>query len=327
MGEKSTLLTPSLDSVVSRLGFGKYQYKLMFLSGVALLADGAEMAVLSLLTTILKTEWHLTQFSLGMLGSCMFLGMVLGTIFSALYADDIGRVSIMKVGTAAAFGSAICAAMAPEFFSFVVLRTITGISIGLCLPCSASYSLEICPKNYRGCFMISLELFFVFGQIAAVLMAFLLIPDLVGHNWRYLLLCSAIPMGISAVSLHFGVVESPFFYSSKGYGEESVASLNLIAQTNGQPQLTTQEKESICGIKPQMQGNGFSKLKIVFNRKYVGQTLLLMFLWFIAVFEFYGMVFILPKSLAIGQDNKAFVLWGMLVMALVQIPSTLTNMW
>lgn len=327
MGEKTTLLSPSVDSVVSRLGFGKYQLKLMFLSGAALLADGAEMAVLSLLTAVLKTEWQLNQLSLGALGSSMFLGMVVGTIFSALYADDIGRVSIMKVGTATAFGSAVCAALAPEFYSFVALRTITGLSIGLCLPCSASYCLEICPKDYRGCFMISLELFFVIGQISAVLFAFWLIPDLEGHNWRYLLLCSAIPMGVASVSLHFGVVESPYFFTSKGNSEEAIASLNFIAKVNRQPELSPHEVQAIYDIKQQSQDKGFSKIKVILNKQYIGQTLLLMVLWFIAVFEFYGMVFILPKSLAIGQDSKAFVLWGMLAMSLVQIPSTLVNMW
>jgi putative MFS transporter len=327
MDEKTTLLAPSLDSVISRIGFGRYQFKLIFLSGVALFADGSEMAVLSLLTAVLRTEWHLSEGSLGMLGSSMFLGMVLGTIVSALYADDYGRLPIMKVGTAAAFISAVCAALAPEFYSFIVLRSLTGFGIGLCLPSSASYSLEICPKDYRGCFMISLELFFVAGQIFAVLMALWLIPNLEGHNWRYLLLCSAIPMGVSAVSLHFGVVESPFFYSSKGQPTESLASLSFIANTNNKPALTPQEVTAISSLKVETQDRGFSKLKTVFSTKLASQTLLLMFLWFVAVFEFYGMVFILPKSLAISQDNKAYVLWGMLVMALVQIPSTLVNMW
>jgi len=50
------LNSKNIDSILKRIGFGRAHYLAGSLAGIAVMADGMELTLLSLLTTILEEE-------------------------------------------------------------------------------------------------------------------------------------------------------------------------------------------------------------------------------------------------------------------------------
>lgn len=101
-------------------------------------------------------------------------------------------------------------AFMPEYWTFILCRTVVGFGIGLGVPVAASFVTEVCPAKYRGAYMISFQLFFIIGTIIIIVSAFIFTPDLEEGNWRALLVIAASPLAIDCV-LIFWLVESPFY--------------------------------------------------------------------------------------------------------------------
>lgn len=57
------------------------------LAGIAVMADGMELTLLGLLTTILEDEWDLSTLQLGFMAGVVFIGMVIGAGISAITGD------------------------------------------------------------------------------------------------------------------------------------------------------------------------------------------------------------------------------------------------
>jgi hypothetical protein len=52
----------TIDEAVEKIGFGRFQLKLSFLTGLAWMADAMEMMVLSILAPALHCDWLLNEW-------------------------------------------------------------------------------------------------------------------------------------------------------------------------------------------------------------------------------------------------------------------------
>lgn len=77
----------NIDTIIQRIGFGRAHVIAAALAGIAVMADGMELTLLSLLTTILEEEWELTTLQLGLMAGVVFVGMVIGATTSAILGD------------------------------------------------------------------------------------------------------------------------------------------------------------------------------------------------------------------------------------------------
>lgn len=141
-------------------------------------------------------------------------------------------------------------------------------------------------------------MFFGLGQAMIVGICFLVAPDLSsGISWRYMLFGSAMTFGLSFALLLIFYYESPPFLASKELHKEAIASLEGIARINGAAPLNSPEKMAVADIRTMRMETGISKLKILYQREYFFKTLSIMYLWFLAIFTFYGIYLILPNTL------------------------------
>jgi MFS family permease len=53
--------------------------------------NGLEFLFITILVTILKKEWDMTQFQLELLISIYFIGAFFGSIYAGIIADQLGR--------------------------------------------------------------------------------------------------------------------------------------------------------------------------------------------------------------------------------------------
>jgi len=54
--------TFTVTQAVNAFGFGKFQVKLSFFTGLCWMADSMEMTILSILSPALHCEWHISRY-------------------------------------------------------------------------------------------------------------------------------------------------------------------------------------------------------------------------------------------------------------------------
>jgi len=149
----------SFDDAIQRVGYGRFQRKLMILCGLGWAADAMEVLLISFALPVIAAEWDLTPVQTGLLGTAIFLGMLAGALvwgrLSDLYGRKIGFMSTVAIDSV--FG--LLSAFAPSFAALVVLRTLTGFGVGGTLPVDYSIFAEYLPSEKRGRYLVLIESF------------------------------------------------------------------------------------------------------------------------------------------------------------------------
>jgi MFS family permease len=319
-GDRTKLANPNiLNSLLDSLGWGKFQWVVLLLVGLAIMSDGAELTVLSVLTTTLQAEWSLNAFKMAVLTGVVFFGQILGSVIVGIWGDDVGRVTILKAASLILLTFGLLSAAMPEFWSFVVIRGVTGVGSGFIGGVPTAYSSETTPLKQRGLSLVVSGAFFNIGQIYVALVSLVLLPDMDPTYWRLLIVLTAVPVMCLFPLVICYAVESPYFLATHERYDEAIDSLNAIARTNSQPALSEKDKELLLAVPFKSEGVGLSKIKLLFDEEKKCSTMLLTLLWFLAVFTYFGMLFIVPKTIGAGGGN--FMVLCILTIGVVQIPS------
>mmetsp|Transcript_13179 Transcript_13179/g.24664 ORF Transcript_13179/g.24664 Transcript_13179/m.24664 type:complete len:463 (+) Transcript_13179:301-1689(+) len=318
--EKAMLASQNvLNSILDSLGWGKFQWIVLLIVGLAIMSDGAEVTVLSILTTTLEEEWHLDAFKMALLTGIIFVGQMLGNLVVGIWGDDYGRVTLLKIASVVILVFGLLSAAMPEFWSFTIMRGLTGFGMGFIGAVSTAYSSECTPLDQRGLSLIISSGFFNLGQIYVALLALALLPDMDPTYWRLLLVLTAVPCIFYIAIVFYYPIESPYFLAIHERHEESIASLNQMAVVNNKPTLTDEEKHLLSTVPFKSESVGLNKINLLFDEDKRLSTIILMFLWLMAVFTYYGMLFIVPKT--IGNEDGNFMILCILVIGVVQTPS------
>ena len=80
-----------LDEVISRIGVGKFQIKLLFIVGTFVVADALEVMMISFISPALACDFNLTDSSKAVLTTMVFIGMFFGGFAWGIYEDRYGR--------------------------------------------------------------------------------------------------------------------------------------------------------------------------------------------------------------------------------------------
>jgi benzoate transport len=111
--------------------------------------DGFDILAMSFAATGVKTEWHLGDSQLGYLFSAGLIGMGIGSLTVAPWADRLGRRPIVLLSVSIAglgmVGSAAASGLAP----LLMLRIFTGIGIGGTIASVAVIVSEYAPERWR----------------------------------------------------------------------------------------------------------------------------------------------------------------------------------
>ena len=80
-----------LDEVISRIGVGKFQIKLLFIVSIIWVADALEMMMISFISPALACDFDLTDSSKAALTTMIFIGMFFGAFAWGIFDDRYGR--------------------------------------------------------------------------------------------------------------------------------------------------------------------------------------------------------------------------------------------
>ena len=114
----------------SYCGVGKFQFRLLFMTGAVWAADAMEMMLLSFLLPTLEKEWDLSGTEVSFVGAIVFFGMLIGGTTLSILADKVGRRRVVIVANA---GCAVCgflSGIAPNLTAMLIIRFFVGVFIG-----------------------------------------------------------------------------------------------------------------------------------------------------------------------------------------------------
>src|SRR5262249_32409870 len=149
-----------------------YYYWLLASGGTLL--DGYSVVSLGIAIPLLKQELAITPVLVGLIGSALVLGAVLGAALGGIAADRIGRKRAFVADMAIlVIGSALCAA-ARDPAPILVGQFLIGVGIGIDFPTSGSYVAEIMPRSVRNRMTVATIALQSVGMVLAAILAILI---------------------------------------------------------------------------------------------------------------------------------------------------------
>src|ERR1700749_295063 len=98
----------------------------LLVSGIGFFTDAYDLFVIGIVSTLLKTQWHLGTGQLALLNAVMLGAAFVGALFFGRLADVIGRTRVYWLSAALMVIAAIGSALAPNLAVLVGFRFLLG---------------------------------------------------------------------------------------------------------------------------------------------------------------------------------------------------------
>lgn len=154
---------------------------------------GFDTAVISGADQSIQTLWQTSPLFHGVfVMSSALWGTVLGAIFGNLPCDRLGRkYTLILIGVLYLL-SALGSALAPDPYTFAIMRFIGGVGVGISSIAVPAYISEIAPAAIRGRLVATYQFQIVFGILIAFVSNFFL-AGAITEDWRLMLGVEALP--------------------------------------------------------------------------------------------------------------------------------------
>jgi len=228
------------ESALKIAGFGKFHYWLLFVCGWANASDAIEILCISFLLPAAQCDLQLTSEEKGWLSAILFIGMLIGGYLWGGVSDVYGRKKTLIVAMLVNATCGFASSLSQEKISFFVIRFLSGVGVGGSIPVVWTYFGEFQPPNRRGTMLSFLATFWMVGNVAVAVLAWLIIPrtelgvtsgPFLFNSWRIFVLLCAVPA--FAVSLMLmALPESPKFLVEAGRSNDAVKVLAQVFHSN-----------------------------------------------------------------------------------------------
>jgi PHS family inorganic phosphate transporter-like MFS transporter len=167
----------------------------LLVSGMGFFTDAYDLFVIGIVSTLLKSQWHLGTGQLALLNAVMLGAAFLGALFFGRLADVIGRTRVYWMSAAVMVIAAVGSALAPNLAVLVAFRFLLGFGVGGDYPVSAVLMSEYAGHKDRGRQVGLVFSTQAIGLIVGPLLALALLGGGAGApvTWRVLLGAGAIP--------------------------------------------------------------------------------------------------------------------------------------
>ena len=202
--------TPSLAGSPEEAALPGLRRRALLVSGIGFFTDAYDLFVIGIVSTLLKTQWHLGTDQLALLNAVMLGAAFLGALVFGRVADIIGRTRVYWMSAALMVIAAIGSALAPSLAVLIAFRFLLGFGVGGDYPVSAVLMSEYADGKNRGRMVGLVFSAQAVGLIVGPVVALALLGGGVGPalTWRFLLGLGAIPAA-AAVWLRRKMPEPP----------------------------------------------------------------------------------------------------------------------
>lgn len=312
--------TAEVGARIERLPMSAWHVKARVIIGVATFFDAFDALAIAFVLPVIAPLWKLTGPQIGFMISAGYLGQLVGALLFGWVAQRFGRVTALAWSVAVLSLMSLACALAWDYQSLLVLRTLQGLGLGGEVPVAAVYISEIARAKGRGRFVLLYELIFPVGLVGAGLVARWVVPHL---GWQYMFVIGALP-AMLVLFMRRQLPESPRWLATRGRDAEAEVALAFIereVQRRSPTPLPAVQAASGADERTALWSD-------LFGPQYLRRTLVVWTIWFAAYLVTYGLTVWLPtiyrtvfnlsldQSLQFGLITQVVGLLGTLVCAL-----------
>jgi MFS transporter, putative metabolite transport protein len=160
---------------------------LWVLSTGGTLLDGFVLFALGVAMPLIIPEFQITPGVVGLIGSAIVLGAVVGAGIGGRVADCLGRKRLMLADMLIIAIGAAASALATGPLTLFVAQLVVGIGVGIDFPVSSSYISEVSPKRDRDRMMVATIACQSLGMLLAAGITLVLLRHGSAQSWRLFL--------------------------------------------------------------------------------------------------------------------------------------------
>jgi AAHS family 4-hydroxybenzoate transporter-like MFS transporter len=172
---------------------------------IAVALDGFDAQIIGFVAPAIIGEFKIQPQELAKIFSVGLFGILIGCLLLAPLADWVGRRWIMIVSVALFALATLATSEVVSLDQLLILRFITGIGLGACMPNALALTSEYAPKRLRGTLTAWMFTGFSLGAFIGGLLVAQIIPL---YGWRFIFLIGGILPIILCFLMLFTLPES-----------------------------------------------------------------------------------------------------------------------
>ena len=222
-----------------------FVYRITIVAAVGGLLFGYDTAVIAGAIGFIQEKFDLSAAMVGWVASCVLVGCMIGTAFSGILSDRIGRKKVLMLSAILFAVSSIGTAIPQDLTILVIFRILGGVGVGIASLLAPLYITEIAPPQIRGRLVSINQL----GIVTGILIIYFVNAWIAGlfdeawnveNGWRWMFASGILPSIVFLVFLFF-VPESPRWLVKQGRSDEAQ---RILARINS-PQEAALEIQEI----------------------------------------------------------------------------------
>jgi benzoate transport len=228
-------MTAQFKDVIAERPMTAFQWRAVALCILLNLLDGFDVLVMAFTGRAVSAEWGLTATQLGLLLSAGLVGMGIGSLFVAPWADRLGRRPVTLVCIVVITVGMLLSAASQSAGQLGAFRVLTGIGIGGILATSIVIAAEYSSRRWRGLAVSLNSAGYAIGATVGGLLAVLLIDQ---FGWRTVFLVGGLLSAAALPLIWWGLPESLDFLTTR-FPSRALERANSILVRMGHDPLDT----------------------------------------------------------------------------------------
>jgi AAHS family 4-hydroxybenzoate transporter-like MFS transporter len=260
---------------IDRQKLGSLQIVVAVICFVAVLLDGFDAQIIGFVAPAVIADLKVQPQLLARVFSAGLFGILVGCLFLAPLADWLGRRWVMIVSVFVFALATLATAWVRDLDELMILRFLTGIGLGACMPNALALTSEYAPTRMRGALTAWMFTGFSVGAFAGGILAAQIIPT---HGWRSVFIIGGVLPLVLCIVMVLKLPESVRHLAAKRADPARIAA--ILRRIHPDPQLGADTRFVIS----EETARGFTLPHLFTQRRALG-TLLLWIMFFLMLFD------------------------------------------
>ncbi len=217
---------------IDRQRISPLQIAVACICGAAVMLDGFDAQIIGFVAPALVQDFKIQPAALSTAFSAGLFGILTGCLLLAPVADWVGRRWVIILSILVFAIATLLTSRVETLRELEIMRFVTGIGLGACMPNALALTAEYAPSRMRGALMTWMFTGFSLGALVGGMLAAQLIPHV---GWRPLFVAGGVLPLALVVAMIAVLPESVRHLAAKGGSSAKIAS--ILARIHADPTI------------------------------------------------------------------------------------------